>query len=180
MIFGRGRTLARSPRRTRIRLPVIVANHRATKHPKTYRGDMQRTGVAAIGVLGATLGALLVAAPPATADTDWFISPSGNIGCMMDAGFVRCDISERDWAPPPRPADCYSQTGFGQGISLDTWGPARFVCAGDTVMGTGAPLPYGQFHANGGVSCNSEPSGMRCSNSDGHGFTLSRQGYTLF
>ena len=27
------------------------------------------------------------------------------------------------------------------------------------------------------MSCNSEPSGMRCSNSDGRGFTISRQAY---
>ena len=38
-------------------------------------------------------------------------------------------------------------------------------------------LAYGQFQAGGGMSCNSEPSGMRCSNSDGHGFTLSREAY---
>ena len=54
------------------------------------------------------------------------------------------------------------------------------MCAGDTTMGFGDVLPYGQYQAGGGMSCNSDPSGMRCYNSDAHGFTLSRQAYTLF
>ena len=119
-------------------------------------------------------------APIAGADIVGFTSPSGNIGCMLGDGMVRCDIAERDWAPPPRPADCPDFTDFGQGITLSSTGPASFVCAGDTALGGGPALAYGQFQAGGGLSCTSEPAGMRCSNSDGHGFTLARQGYTLF
>lgn len=135
----------------------------------------------ALGVL-ASVGAvgLLFAGPAGAEDTADFSSPSGNIDCLALNGSVRCDIADRDWAPPPRPADCPSETGYGQGITVDAYGPARFVCAGDTTMGNWAPLPYGQYWAGGGLSCNSEPSGMRCSNSDGHGFNLSRQGYELF
>lgn len=127
--------------------------------------------VGAIGCLGL---------PTAGADLVGFTSPSGNIGCILADGTVRCDVAERDWAPPPRPSDCPDFTDYGQGITLDTTGPASFVCAGDTAVGSGPALPYGQFEAGGGVSCTSEPSGMRCSNSDGHGFTISRQDYTLF
>ncbi len=122
----------------------------------------------------------LFGAPIATADSDFFSSPSGNIACAMDSGFVRCDVGDRDWSPPPRPANCPTETGYGQGINLHANGPASFVCGGDTTFGDWSALPYGQYHANGGVSCNSEPSGMRCSNSDGHGFTLSRQAYSVF
>ncbi|MGE0221118.1 DUF6636 domain-containing protein [Mycolicibacterium sp.] len=131
-------------------------------------------------IAAAALGAALVGAPAAGADIVGFTSPSGNIGCMLAEDFLRCDIAERDWAPPPRPADCPEFTGYGQGITLKPTGPASFVCAGDTTLGYGDVLPYGQFQAGGGMSCNSEPSGMRCSNSDGHGFTISRQAYTLF
>ncbi|MGZ8749063.1 MAG: hypothetical protein ACXWZ2_19220, partial [Mycobacterium sp.] len=35
-----------------------------------------------------------------------FNSPSGTIGCYIDPSKVRCDIQERDWAPPPKPASC--------------------------------------------------------------------------
>ncbi|MCK5756621.1 MAG: hypothetical protein KAH46_28340 [Mycobacterium sp.] len=127
--------------------------------------------VGAIGCLGL---------PTAGADLVGFTSPSGNIGCILSDGTVRCDVAERDWAPPPRPSDCPDFTDYGQGITLGTTGRASFVCAGDTALGSGPALPYGQFEAGGGVSCTSEPSGMRCSNSDGHGFTISRQDYTLF
>ena len=127
--------------------------------------------VGAIGCLGL---------PTAGADVVGFTSPSGNIGCILADGTVRCDVAERDWAPPPRPSDCPDFTDYGQGITLGTTGRASFVCAGDTTLGSGPGLPYGQFEAGGGVSCTSEPSGMRCSNSDGHGFTISRQDYTLF
>jgi hypothetical protein len=121
------------------------------------------------------------AAPVASADDQWFTSPSGNISCMLDDGLVRCDINDRSWSPPPRPADCSTQTGYGQGINLHPTGPATFVCGGDTTFGSGATvLQYGQYEAGGGMSCNSEPSGMRCSNSEGRGFTLSRQAYSLF
>jgi hypothetical protein len=128
---------------------------------------------------GFALG-LVAAAPTASADTDMFTSPSGNIGCMMDFDYVRCDINERNWTPPPRPADCAPQTGYGQGITLPVNGRAQFVCGGDSAMGAGWVLPYGQSHAGGGLSCMSETTGMRCNNSDGHGFMLSRESYSLF
>src|SRR5215204_4295943 len=35
-----------------------------------------------------------------------FVAPSGNVSCMIDADWARCDIIDRDWSPPPRPADC--------------------------------------------------------------------------
>ena len=137
-----------------------------------------RTGIAiAAAGLG---GAAMWLAPTAGAEYVGFTSPSGNIGCILGDDSVRCDIAERDWAPPPRPADCPDVVNFGQGITLPATGPAQFVCAGDTALGGGPVLPFAQFQAGGGMSCNSEPSGMRCSNSDGHGFTISRQAYTLF
>ncbi|MBX7453413.1 hypothetical protein GR927_36005 [Mycolicibacterium sp. 3033] len=128
----------------------------------------------------AVSAAAIAGSPAAVAESLWFTSPSGNIACMIDGDLLRCDIQERDWSPPPRPADCPDMTGYGQGISLRPTGSASFVCAGDTTFGGGTVLPYGQFQAGGGMSCRSEPSGMRCSNTDGHGFTLSRQAYTLF
>jgi len=131
-------------------------------------------------VVATLAGCALLGAPGASADIVGFTSPSGNIGCMLSEDLLRCDVAERDWSPPPRPADCPDFTGYGQGIMLRPTGSASFVCAGDTALGGGPALPYGQFQAGGGMSCNSEPSGMRCSNSDGHGFTISRQAYTLF
>ena len=133
-----------------------------------------------IWAAAAGASAAVLTAPTAAADLVGFTSPSGNIGCILAEDMVRCDIAWRDWNPPPRPADCPDFTDYGQGLMLGPTGPATFVCAGDTTLGSGPALPFGQFEAGGGMSCNSEPSGMRCSNSDGHGFVLAREAYQVF
>src|SRR5690349_1741503 len=35
-----------------------------------------------------------------------FQSPSGNIGCVIAGDIARCDIVQRTWQPPARPASC--------------------------------------------------------------------------
>jgi hypothetical protein len=107
-----------------------------------------------------------------------FQSPSGNIACVMTPKVARCDISQRDWNPPPRPASC--PLDFGQGIELRATGTAEFVCAGDTTLNPQAPtLDYGSSSQIGAIACTSAESGMSCSNSSGGSFTLSREGYDL-
>ncbi|OKH82182.1 hypothetical protein EB73_21410 [Mycobacterium sp. SWH-M3] len=108
-----------------------------------------------------------------------FTSPSGNIGCYLDADTARCDISERDWAPPKRPADC--QLAYGHGITLAAGGAAEFVCAGDTALGGGGELAYGDSITAGVLRCESTGSGISCRDSvTGHGFAISREAYHLF
>jgi hypothetical protein len=109
-----------------------------------------------------------------------FTSPSGNIGCVIDTGGVRCDISERDWSPPPRPAAC--ELDYGHGVSIGAGKPARVVCAGDTTMGSGGePLAYGDAIAAGQMRCESAQSGITCRDVEsGHGFSISREAYQLF
>lgn len=108
-----------------------------------------------------------------------FTSPTGNIGCYIDPSTVRCDIQDRDWKPPPAPADC--KLDYGQGISLSSGAEAEFVCAGDTALGAGEPIPYGASIASGLLRCESERSGMTCLDVEtGRGFTLAQQGYEIF
>lgn len=133
-----------------------------------------------VSVLVAAAALAMSTAPAAAADLDSFVSPSGNIGCIVYEGYLRCDIAEREWSPPPRPADCPSFTGYGQGIGMDAHGPATFVCAGDTTLNNGPALGYGQTHSGDGFVCTSAPAGLRCTNADGHGFQLARQAYDLF
>lgn len=107
-----------------------------------------------------------------------FTSPSGNIGCIIDPDYVRCDIRDREWSPPPRPADCTYD--YGQGIALSPGRSAAFVCAGDTALNAGPPLAYGDKIFAGTLECTSNPSGMNCWDFRyGHEFTLSREGYRL-
>lgn len=133
-----------------------------------------------VAVAAAVGSAAAVCAGPASADDlAHFSSPSGNVGCVLDVDYVRCDISERDWAPPARPADC--EFDYGQGIALSLGGPVEFVCAGDTTLGGPDTLDYGRTITRGSLSCTSTESAMSCRNTDsGTGFLISRQVYQVF
>lgn len=153
-----------------------TATVEATASPTT-----STTSTAATATEETTTTATEGSSPPADTEVTeltGFASPSGNIGCYIDLRTVRCDIAERDWEPPSPPARC--DLDYGQGISLDAGGPAAFVCAGDTALGAGDPLPYGQSIAAGLLRCESEESGMSCRDIEtGRGFTLSKEGYEL-
>ncbi|WKG03507.1 DUF6636 domain-containing protein [Mycolicibacterium sp. HK-90] len=109
-----------------------------------------------------------------------FQSPSGNVGCQLSPTGVRCDIDQRDWSPPPRPADC--RLDYGQGISLGAGKQAHLVCAGDTARtGSAEPLAYGAAITAGPIRCESTEAGMTCRDTgSGHGFSISREAYRLF
>lgn len=109
-----------------------------------------------------------------------FRSPSGNVGCYLDVDYVRCDIAEKNWSPPPRPADC--EFDYGQGITMVPGGSAEFVCAGDTALvPDGNPLPFGESMTAGPLRCDSAESGITCRDTGtGKGFSISRDVYQLF
>jgi hypothetical protein len=112
-----------------------------------------------------------------------FQLPSHNIGCYMSSQFggnVRCDIRERSWQPPPKPASC--ELDWGQGVAFHGNGKAGIVCAGDTTLDQTAPvLAYGQRSRAGPIQCSSAEGGVTCRNAgSGHGFFLSRQSYRAF
>ncbi len=108
-----------------------------------------------------------------------FISPTGNVSCMIDTDWARCDIIDRDWSPPPRPVDC--EFDYGQGISLAPGEPAEFVCAGDTAFGADEVLPYGDSITAGVLRCESADKGITCRDTQtSHGFSISEQAYQLF
>jgi hypothetical protein len=121
------------------------------------------------------------APPPAditVSEITGFTSPSGNIGCYIDKKTVRCDIDQRDWQPPKAPSSC--QLDYGQGISMNAGGSPSFVCAGDTALGGGKPLAYGQSIGAGLLRCESEESGMSCTDAEsGRGFTISKESYSF-
>lgn len=110
-----------------------------------------------------------------------FTSPSGNIGCIIDRKSVRCDVQKRQWDPPSRPASCNDNVDYGQGITLSAGAAPEFVCAGDTTLGSGPVLPYGESIAAGLIRCDSKETGMSCRDMEtGRGFTISIEAYKLF
>lgn len=97
---------------------------------------------------------------------------------MIVMDLARCDIIDRDWSPPPRPADCGFD--FGQGIEIITGQPPSFVCAGDTTFGAEEVLAYGDAITSGPLRCESAESGITCRDSGtGHEFSISREAYHL-
>ena len=121
---------------------------------------------------------LLMLAPAAGARLRQFQSPTKNIGCMISRSFVRCDIGERTWRPPPKPASC--PVDWGYGVNVGRRSKAGFICAGDTVAGVGPILRYGRSIRMGAMTCTSRRSGMRCHSHRHHGFLLSRERYRLY
>ena len=108
-----------------------------------------------------------------------FRTPSRNIGCYLSVESARCDIGKKQWVPPPKPDDC--RLDWGNGITVDGRGEAVFVCAGDTLLGGGETLAYGQSLRAGDFVCDSLFTEIRCVNIDsGHGFALSVQAYSVF
>jgi hypothetical protein len=140
-------------------------------------------------VLGACIGAampapVVIRMPAAHADNIGFQSPSGNIGCALtllpptsagQAGsYVQCDIGDRDWVlpncPQNRPVSLTLGSGKGPTVECHNVG---------SLLAPGLPtLDYGQTRSAGVISCNSESSGMRCSNTvTGQFFSVSRESY---
>jgi hypothetical protein len=114
---------------------------------------------------------------------DAFESPSGNIACgigyLNNNGFVSCEIGGHTYIAPPRPPSC--EGGWGDRIGMDQGGPPALSCHTDTLRGATEPaLAYGSTQTVGEMSCESEASGMTCTDAGtGHFFRISRDSYQL-
>ena len=117
------------------------------------------------------------AAPTGTSEQDepgsstaTFQMPSRNIGCLFGFETLRCDIlSGLD--PEPTEACEFDWVGVDLGVT----GAAAANCGSDTVYDADAPtLAYGETWSRDGIRCESEESGLTCTNADGHEFSLAR------
>ena len=131
--------------------------------------------------LAIAAAALALTVPGASAAKfKFFKTPSGNIGCAMGGGAVRCDIKQKSWEAPPKPASCDVDWGFG--VAVGRKHKANYVCAGDTVFDPGEPtLGYGERQVKNRFRCTSKQKGIRCVNTKNkHGFFMSREQVRLF
>jgi pimeloyl-ACP methyl ester carboxylesterase len=111
-----------------------------------------------------------------------FVTPTGNMQCYVnddpDAPEARCDILEKDWPVPPRPASC-NVGGWGDALVVDD-DDAHFLCVGDSAYNQNV-VPYGTSVRSGSFQCDVAESGVTCQNtSTDHGFTVSRATYSFF
>jgi hypothetical protein len=118
-----------------------------------------------------------------------FVSPSGNIACSIyaDGSGANCEIQEHNWVAPA------STSGpFGRACDFDFGGlqiyvsqgkPANLGCyegGGKFDRPGGQTLDYGQKYSRGSITCESEPSGVTCTDTaTGHFFRISRESYEL-
>jgi len=143
---------------------------------------MKPTATVAVCV---TLAAVALAlASHARADSyESFQTPSGNIYCGIGmsntTAFADCEIRDHTWVAPPRPTPCMGA--WGDRFTLRQGAAARMSCHSDTVQGPGFPvLQYGQTQSVGSITCQSQPSGVTCTdNSTGHYFRVARDNYEL-
>lgn len=136
------------------------------------------------------------------ADAGAFATPSGRIVCLVSTDSIRCDFVGADKAwQAPKPGNCE----LDWGSSLYVTKTAGSTCAGDTVVDTASvdsdyvswrkasdpivtvydlklvALPYGSSLAAGTLQCDSASTGVTCMNTaTGHGFTMSREAYSVF
>ncbi len=111
-----------------------------------------------------------------------FRSPSGNINCTLSApggdNQARCEVVDHVWTAPP-PPDCHLDSG--DRFYLTQGGTAVVGCYGQEFgPGPFPTLEYGQSRSFGTLTCDSEYTGMTCTDSStGHYFRVSRDGYEL-
>ena len=111
-----------------------------------------------------------------------FRSPSGNINCTLSTpggdNAARCEVVNHTWTAPPPPPDCHLNSG--DRFYLTQGGSAVVGCYAQEFPVAESTLGYGQSRSFGTITCDSEYTGMTCTDtSTGHYFRVSRDGYEL-
>jgi hypothetical protein len=114
-----------------------------------------------------------------------FGDPSKNIACELriypdGENFAQCDIDKHTWVGPKSgPGPCPQTEGYI--LMLREAGAPEMSCMDGGVLPTiYSVLDYGQQLTTGAITCDSEPSGMTCTNaSTGHFFRVSRDSYQV-
>jgi hypothetical protein len=156
------------------------------------------TNITKLTVMAAATIAATVALP-ATAHGDdnrqKFASPSDNIRCVLDvsdrtgAPMAMCQIRDYSYVVPAglardeasgEPCPGASKSGD---FRLDQGQPGFLRCSYAALDGGVGPWPtlnYGQTRSFGAITCDSEPTGVTCTDtSSGHFFRVSSDSYQL-
>jgi hypothetical protein len=152
--------------------------------------------IAALSIAAAAAAQPLAATAHADETGYTFLSPSGNIGCEMrdDAGsrlFAVCKIQDHTWvtrrseycrqrAVPGASGEPGSDLQLLQGNAPCVgFSQNQFFFPPDPLANY-PTLGYGQTHSIGSITCDSEQSGVTCTDaSAGHFFRVSRDSYEL-
>jgi hypothetical protein len=112
-------------------------------------------------------------APEPPLATREFDTPSGNIHCVLARALLLCEIGSR--LQPQPDGTCETPSAW-LGVILPNVGGATPECSSHTAVGVSAPtLDYGDRWERAGISCDSESTGLTCTNAIDNGFFLSRE-----
>jgi hypothetical protein len=111
-----------------------------------------------------------------------FRSPSGNINCTLSTpggdNAARCEVVDHTWTASSPPPDCHLNSG--DRFYLTQGGAAVVGCYAQEFPVAESTLGYGQSRSFGTITCDSEYTGMTCTDSStGHYFRVSRDTYEL-
>ena len=118
-----------------------------------------------------------------------FVTPSGNIACDMysDNSGVNCEVREHTWVVPASTHGPYGRacdfTFGGLEFYVSQAKPADLGCyegASKFRSPSLNTLDYGHTYSRGAITCDSEISGVTCTDTaTGHFFRVSRENYEL-
>jgi hypothetical protein len=100
--------------------------------------------------------------------------------CALRNGQVSCTLKE--WDFDLGFSQCQGDA-RGPVAQLDATGPSQESSCKEDFFDAGSwpdPTPYGTTVKLGDVSCDVEESGLTCTNTEGHGFTMSRSSVLPF
>jgi hypothetical protein len=172
-----------------VKLTYDRGNQQRTKRRNSHLKTIKIATVALI----ATAPVAVTIALPATAHADLgeFQSPSGNVYCHMGVGndgkgSVLCQGGRGFVVGKPPGCD---HLAWGDRFSLEQGSAPVSHCHGDTIVpphtspGPNPDVPileFGQTSSAGTITCDSEPTGMTCTDSStGHYFRMSRESNEL-
>jgi hypothetical protein len=168
-----------------------------TRHLNEERSTPMANMITKLALIATTTAAAtlaVVGTATAHADNNYqtFASPAGHIRCILSSAdspspIAMCQIGDHSYVAPPgtdqNGGPCPSGSDQGRDFRLDQGRSAYLTCT-YSALGSGfGPWPtldYGQTRSLGAITCDSEPSGMRCTDSStGHFFRVAQQSYEL-
>ncbi|OFS27263.1 hypothetical protein [Brevibacterium sp. HMSC07C04] len=101
-----------------------------------------------------------------SSEAEAFITPSGNISCVIYKDRARCTVSSFEYSPGEQPDDCSGGVEWGS-VAEVTESSAGFTCKSVGEAPSPKELGYGKTIKAHGFECSSQRDGVRCTGPGG-------------
>ena len=156
--------------------PTTPATSTVPTVPKAPQGQITPSTTPTTPTTPAAGGPVDPATLQIAPNTYAWLTPSGNIYCLLDGGSVFCQAKSHDFS--------YLGTHCGQtsadGVEIKPGFLVEVDCFGDAPQNPVGTLGYGSTVTVSSLTCDSESSGMKCVDADhGDGFVVNKSSITL-